>query len=87
MKFSAIYGWLLVEVQYKRDRESRNETPRERLPGYSGRYFRADPFRSLLVGLRAALIQKQNKEIEKGKGKEERGEFNLEDPMFLFKAP
>ena len=51
MKFSAIYGWLLVEVQYKRDRESRNETPRERLPGYSGRYFRADPFRSLLVGL------------------------------------
>ena len=42
--------------------------------------------------LRAALIQKKNKEIEKGKGKEERrekrkkerGEFNLEDPMFLF---
>ena len=38
----------------------------------------------------ALIIQKKNKEKEKGKGKEERrekrkkerGEFNLEDPMF-----
>ena len=45
-----------------------------------------------IFGAGGALIQKKNKEIEKGKGKEERrekrkkerGEFNLEDPMFLF---
>jgi len=43
-------------------------------------------------GAGGAIIQKKNKEKEKGKGKEERrekrkkerGEFNLEDPMFLF---
>ena len=42
-------------------------------------------------GAGGVIIQKQNKEKEKGKGKEERrekrkkerGEFNLEDPMFL----
>ena len=41
-------------------------------------------------GAGGAIIQKKNKEKEKGKGKEERrekrkkerGEFNLEDPMF-----
>ena len=46
----------------------------------------------LIFGAGGALIQKKNKEKEKGKGKEERrekrkkerGEFNLEDPMFLF---
>ena len=40
----------------------------------------------------SSKIQKKNKEKEKGNGKEERrekrkkerGEFNLEDPMFLF---
>ena len=45
-----------------------------------------------IFGAGGALIQKKNKEKEKGKGKEERrekrkkerGEFNLEDPMFLF---
>ena len=54
------------------------------------------PFRPLSVrqifGAGGAIIQKKNKEKEKGKGKEERrekrkkerGEFNLEDPMFLF---
>ena len=44
-----------------------------------------------IFGAGGALIQKKNKEKEKGKGKEERrekrkkerGEFNLEDPMFL----
>ena len=43
-----------------------------------------------MFGAGGALIQKKNKEKEKGKGKEERrekrkkerGEFNLEDPMF-----
>ena len=43
-----------------------------------------------IFGAGGALIQKKNKEKEKGKGKEERrekrkkerGEFNLEDPMF-----
>ena len=45
-----------------------------------------------IFGAGGAIIQKKNKEKEKGKGKEERrekrkkerGEFNLEDPMFLF---
>ena len=45
-----------------------------------------------IFGAGGALLQKKNKEKEKGKGKEERrekrkkerGEFNLEDPMFLF---
>ena len=45
-----------------------------------------------MFGAGGAIIQKKNKEKEKGKGKEERrekrkkerGEFNLEDPMFLF---
>ena len=44
-----------------------------------------------IFGAGGAIIQKKNKEKEKGKGKEERrekrkkerGEFNLEDPMFL----
>ena len=44
-----------------------------------------------IFGAGGSLIQKKNKEKEKGKGKEERrekrkkerGEFNLEDPMFL----
>ena len=43
-----------------------------------------------IFGAGGAIIQKKNKEKEKGKGKEERrekrkkerGEFNLEDPMF-----
>ena len=43
-----------------------------------------------IFGTGGAIIQKKNKEKEKGKGKEERrekrkkerGEFNLEDPMF-----
>ena len=47
--------------------------------------------RRQIFGAGGALIQKKNKEKEKGKGKEERrekrkkerGEFNLEDPMFL----
>ena len=46
--------------------------------------------RRQIFGAGGALIQKKNKEKEKGKGKEERrekrkkerGEFNLEDPMF-----
>ena len=45
-----------------------------------------------IFGAGGAIIQKKNKEKEKEKGKEERrekrkkerGEFNLEDPMFLF---
>ena len=47
-------------------------------------------FGGQIFGAGGALIQKKNKEKEKGKGKEERrekrkkerGEFNLEDPMF-----
>ena len=47
-------------------------------------------FRRQIFGAGGAIIQKKNKEKEKGKGKEERrekrkkerGEFNLEDPMF-----
>ena len=43
-----------------------------------------------IFGAGGAIIQKKNKEKEKGKGKEERrekrkkerGEFNLEDPIF-----
>ena len=43
-----------------------------------------------IFGAGGAIIQEKNKEKEKGKGKEERrekrkkerGEFNLEDPMF-----
>ena len=50
------------------------------------------PCERQIFGAGGALIQKKNKEKEKGKGKEERrekrkkerGEFNLEDPMFLF---
>ena len=53
------------------------------------------PLRSVftrqIFGAGGAIIQKKNKEKEKGKGKEERrekrkkerGELNLEDPMFL----
>ena len=48
------------------------------------------PFHRQIFGAGGAIIQKKNKEKEKGKGKEERrekrkkerGEFNLEDPMF-----
>ena len=48
-------------------------------------------YKRQIFGAGGALIQKKNKEKEKGKGKEERrekrkkerGEFNLEDPMFL----
>ena len=51
-----------------------------------------EPARGKLLVLVVPIIQKKNKEKEKGKGKEERrekrkkerGEFNLEDPMFLF---
>ena len=54
-------------------------------------YYRKQP-QGQIFGAGGAIIQKKNKEKEKGKGKEERrekrkkerGEFNLEDPMFLF---
>ena len=50
----------------------------------------AVPFPGQIFGAGGAIIQKKKKEKEKGKGKEERrekrkkerGEFNLEDPMF-----
>ena len=53
-------------------------------------YCRSPQTEGQIFGAGGALIQKKNKEKEKGKGKEERrekrkkerGEFNLEDPMF-----
>ena len=50
----------------------------------------SDQIEGQIFGAGGAIIQKKNKEKEKGKGKEERrekrkkerGEFNLEDPMF-----
>ena len=55
-------------------------------------FLRSPLCRRQIFGAGGAIIQKKNKEKEKGKGKEERrekrkkerGEFNLEDPMFLF---
>ena len=54
------------------------------------RFHTAAVIRRQIFGAGGAIIQKKNKEKEKGKGKEERrekrkkerGEFNLEDPMF-----
>ena len=56
------------------------------------RYTRSHLKYRQIFGAGGALIQKKNKKKEKGKGKEEmrekrkkeRGEFNLEDSMFLF---
>ena len=63
-----------------------------RFPKYSGNGHSRTPTDWQIFGAGGAIIQKKNKEKEKGKGKEERrekrkkerGEFNLEDPMFLF---
>ena len=71
--------------------ERRRSCPGQYILGIlNGRAMEQKERRGQIFGAGGAIIQKKNKEKEKGKGKEERrekrkkerGEFNLEDPMF-----